>query len=205
MSTVWLYVPAGSPVHNAEGRQIDTLQAQAQLIPDDNSWVASWREDGSTTVYVTAAPPEVIGRTIRYVDLGLRIDAGPYTGIPRRESAAFDRAVEERTLPLELIKAARATLSDLQQQSAEGVEPFGRAGRRWFTGIMRNELHFVGYDPEWPVRFAAVREEILPLLPPGSRVEHFGSTSVPGLAPRIVWTSPPWSHDQSRSTRRSTH
>lgn len=40
----------------------------------------------------------------------------------------------------------------------------------------------MAYNPEWPARFEAARDEMLPLLPIGAQVEHFGSTAVPGLS-----------------------
>jgi len=39
------------------------------------------------------------------------------------------------------------------------------------------------YDPAWPLRFEEVREHLLGILSNQDlRVEHVGSTSVPGLA-----------------------
>lgn len=40
----------------------------------------------------------------------------------------------------------------------------------------------VDYDPSWPDRFAEIRDA----LPDGFRVEHIGSTSVPGLAAKPI-------------------
>lgn len=44
------------------------------------------------------------------------------------------------------------------------------------------------YDPQWPMLFAAEREHLLQTLPQGSlgRIEHFGSTAVPGLAAKPI-------------------
>ena len=45
----------------------------------------------------------------------------------------------------------------------------------------------VDYDPEWPVRFEAIRARIAPALGPlALSIEHVGSTSVPGLAAKPV-------------------
>jgi GrpB-like predicted nucleotidyltransferase (UPF0157 family) len=48
-------------------------------------------------------------------------------------------------------------------------------------------VHVVGYDPAWPARFAERRDAILGVA--GGRIvaiEHFGGTSVPGLAAKPV-------------------
>jgi GrpB-like predicted nucleotidyltransferase (UPF0157 family) len=44
------------------------------------------------------------------------------------------------------------------------------------------------YDPAWPRRFAEERERLRELFPEGLllRVEHFGSTAVPGLAAKPI-------------------
>lgn len=178
---IWLYTATGTPIHSATGEQTDTLQAQAQLIPHDKPWVASWYQDGSAIADVTT-PPEVNARSIRYVDLGLRTWTREGEGAVRSETDAYDNAVATGLVTAGRDVAARKAFSDLERQMAERVEPFGLVGRRWFTGITRNELHFMAYDPQWPAKFTAARDEMLPLLPPSSRVEHFGSTAVPGLA-----------------------
>lgn len=52
---------------------------------------------------------------------------------------------------------------------------------------MTDALEIVPYDPRWPAEFAAERARILEAL--GSlalRIEHNGSTSVPGLAAKPV-------------------
>jgi GrpB-like predicted nucleotidyltransferase (UPF0157 family) len=42
------------------------------------------------------------------------------------------------------------------------------------------------YDPAWPERFADERAKIASALPQAIRIEHIGSTSVPGLAAKPV-------------------
>jgi GrpB-like predicted nucleotidyltransferase (UPF0157 family) len=45
----------------------------------------------------------------------------------------------------------------------------------------------VEYDPDWPVRFEAIRDRIAPALASlAVSIEHVGSTSVPGLAAKPV-------------------
>ncbi len=48
---------------------------------------------------------------------------------------------------------------------------------------IKESVSLVPYDPTWPESFAAERDHLLSCLPPGliKRVEHFGSTAVPGL------------------------
>jgi GrpB-like predicted nucleotidyltransferase (UPF0157 family) len=54
-------------------------------------------------------------------------------------------------------------------------------------GIEKRDIVVVGYDPSWPGRFAAERQRILDALgPTARRVEHVGSTSVPGLAAKPI-------------------
>ena len=42
------------------------------------------------------------------------------------------------------------------------------------------------YDPEWPRWFATIREYLERGLPAGPRVEHVGSTAVPGLPAKSI-------------------
>jgi len=48
-------------------------------------------------------------------------------------------------------------------------------------------VRVVAYDRSWPARFAAWRERLAGLLGPAAcRIEHVGSTSVPGLAAKPI-------------------
>ena len=48
-------------------------------------------------------------------------------------------------------------------------------------------LEIVAYDPEWPRLFLAERDRIAPVLGPlALRIDHHGSTSVPGLAAKPI-------------------
>src|SRR5437870_3188884 len=42
------------------------------------------------------------------------------------------------------------------------------------------------YDPAWPERFEEERTKIASALPEAIRIEHIGSTSVPGLAAKPI-------------------
>lgn len=51
-----------------------------------------------------------------------------------------------------------------------------------------DEIVLVDYDPRWPEMFSQEAETLRRILPPSLllRVEHFGSTSVPGLAAKPI-------------------
>jgi GrpB-like predicted nucleotidyltransferase (UPF0157 family) len=53
---------------------------------------------------------------------------------------------------------------------------------------VREEIAIVPYDPAWPERFRQEKEHLLACLPREllGRIEHFGSTAVPGLAAKPV-------------------
>lgn len=48
------------------------------------------------------------------------------------------------------------------------------------------EVELVPYNPHWPEQFLAWEERLLAVLEPGPRIEHIGSTSVPGLPAKPV-------------------
>lgn len=178
---LWLYASGGTEIRTPTGDRTGTLEAQALVIPNEEWWVASWFQDRSITASVTT-PPEVKGHSIRIVDLELQVSVGESGSLRSDGIEAYESALAHGLVSPEQDGAARVALDDLVRRMGERIEPFGQIGRRWFSGITRNELHFVAYDPDWPERFREARDEILPLLPPGSRIEHVGSTSVPGLS-----------------------
>lgn len=54
-------------------------------------------------------------------------------------------------------------------------------------GVEKRDIRLVLYDPDWPVRFEQERERIAGAL--GSvarRIDHIGSTSVPGLTAKPI-------------------
>jgi GrpB-like predicted nucleotidyltransferase (UPF0157 family) len=54
--------------------------------------------------------------------------------------------------------------------------------------VVREEVAIVPYDPAWPVSFLDEKEHLLACVPNDliRRIEHFGSTAVPGLAAKPV-------------------
>jgi len=54
--------------------------------------------------------------------------------------------------------------------------------------VLREEVAVVDYDPSWPRRFEEERARLRELLPANlvRRIEHFGSTAVPGLAAKPI-------------------
>jgi len=52
---------------------------------------------------------------------------------------------------------------------------------------MGQELHIAAYDPRWALEFAAERERIARALGPvARRIDHHGSTAVPGLEAKPI-------------------
>ena len=54
--------------------------------------------------------------------------------------------------------------------------------------VLREDVAMSGYDPEWPEMFRREQEHLLKCLPSGliRRIEHYGSTAVPGLAAKQI-------------------
>ena len=64
------------------------------------------------------------------------------------------------------------------------MEPLEERIRR----VVREEIAIVPYDDRWPEMFRREKQYLLSCLPADlvRRVEHFGSTAVPGLAAKPV-------------------
>jgi len=56
------------------------------------------------------------------------------------------------------------------------------------TGAVADEIEIADYDPRWPRLFQTEAARLTALLPAGliMRIEHIGSTAVPGLAAKPV-------------------
>jgi GrpB-like predicted nucleotidyltransferase (UPF0157 family) len=56
------------------------------------------------------------------------------------------------------------------------------------AGAVKEEVAIVSYDPRWPEIFELERLHLLSCLPPDlvKRIEHFGSTAVPGLSAKPI-------------------
>jgi GrpB-like predicted nucleotidyltransferase (UPF0157 family) len=54
--------------------------------------------------------------------------------------------------------------------------------------LVSEEVEIVEYDPAWPALFQKEKEHLLDCLPRSAvgRIEHFGSTAVPGLAAKPI-------------------
>jgi GrpB-like predicted nucleotidyltransferase (UPF0157 family) len=54
--------------------------------------------------------------------------------------------------------------------------------------VTREEAYILPYDPAWPYMFEEEKRHLVSCLPSGiiKRIEHFGSTSVPGLSAKPV-------------------
>ncbi len=60
--------------------------------------------------------------------------------------------------------------------------------RRRIERVLRDEVTIAPYDPLWPERFRQEKDHLLACLPAGliRRIEHFGSTAVPGLSAKPI-------------------
>lgn len=177
----WLYAPAGTPNHTPDDEPLDTLSTDGvQLVPTDGWWVAWWWADGLITIDITTQPA-VAAATVGYVDLELDFWARDGdVGLVDQEEYAASRAAGLITDDQD--HAVQATVADLGRRLTAGDEPFGLIGRDKLRTVLRNEVRVLPYDPSWPIRFRVARDEMLPVLPAGTRVEHVGSTAVPGLS-----------------------
>jgi GrpB-like predicted nucleotidyltransferase (UPF0157 family) len=54
--------------------------------------------------------------------------------------------------------------------------------------VLKDEICVAPYDPSWPALFEEEKRHLISCLPPEivRRIEHFGSTAVPGLAAKPV-------------------
>lgn len=54
--------------------------------------------------------------------------------------------------------------------------------------VVQEQIAIVPYDPAWPTLFRQEKEHLLSCLPGGliRRIEHFGSTAVPGLSDKPI-------------------
>lgn len=54
--------------------------------------------------------------------------------------------------------------------------------------VLQEKVSIVPYDPKWPGAFEEEKQHLLSCLPPGilGRIEHFGSTAIPGLAAKPI-------------------
>lgn len=103
---------------------------------------------------------------------GARVDV-----IDLYELVAADRGVAPDDLPLDERKALAARALEVIWPGFEKVAEAGRAGA----------VELVDYDPSWPDRFASWRARLEDALGAvASRIEHIGSTSVPGLCAKPI-------------------
>jgi len=54
--------------------------------------------------------------------------------------------------------------------------------------VLKDKIDLVPYDPNWPNQFDKEKAHLLACLPSGliSRIEHYGSTSMPGMTAKPV-------------------
>lgn len=68
------------------------------------------------------------------------------------------------------------------------MEPMSERLAQQIQRLVSEEIAISAYDPAWPLAFRREKEHLLTCLPPSliRRIEHFGSTAVPGLAAKPV-------------------
>lgn len=182
----WLYAPAGTPITTSEGEQIGELRsAGVQLVPIDAWWVGWWWEDQTITIEI-ATPATIEDHEVTYTDLEIDLWANREGEHGIVDLEEYDASRSAGRISDDDDRHVQAVVGDLDRRLARSVEPFGDVGWDWLSGATRNQVRVVSYDPDWPRRFEAAGEEIRPLLPDGSRVEHVGSTAVPGLAAKDI-------------------
>ncbi len=94
------------------------------------------------------------------------------------ELVAASRGIEPDDLSLEERKVLAGRAMEVIWP---GFEKVGDSGGR------SSSVELVDYDPSWPARFAAWRERLAgPLGGVAERIEHIGSTSVPGLTAKPI-------------------
>ena len=89
-----------------------------------------------------------------------------------------------RAIPIDsLSDADRAGLSrEVIETHWDEFEVIGGSDR-----TVDDPIEVVDYDPEWPAQFAAWRDRLAAALgPTAQRIDHVGSTSVPGLAAKPI-------------------
>ncbi|HEY5489428.1 MAG TPA: GrpB family protein [Candidatus Limnocylindrales bacterium] len=89
-----------------------------------------------------------------------------------------------RAIPVESLvddDRARLTMEVIEAHWGE-FEIVGGSDR-----IVSDPIEVVEYNPEWPAQFAAWRDRLATALgPTAKRIDHVGSTSVPGLAAKPI-------------------
>jgi GrpB-like predicted nucleotidyltransferase (UPF0157 family) len=101
------------------------------------------------------------------------------TLIDRYALEAAARAVPVEDLAPELRERVTREVLEAHEPGFEIIASSGRA--------RRDPIEVVDYDPAWPARFEIWRERLARALGPvARRIDHVGSTSVPGLAAKPV-------------------
>jgi GrpB-like predicted nucleotidyltransferase (UPF0157 family) len=110
-------------------------------------------------------------------------DGAPRSSLPGEPPAASDRL---RSV-FDSVRALRKIPPEIRAKH-EGVETLERKFARWQrVRVPDLPLAQRPYNPAWPFWFANERARIAAALGrPAARVEHFGSTSVPGLSSKNI-------------------
>lgn len=73
-------------------------------------------------------------------------------------------------------------------QGLPKVRDFRLASHTYVGAPADDEIRLVDYDPSWPEKFEQMKQRLLKLLGPdiALRIEHYGSTSIPGMPAKPV-------------------
>jgi GrpB-like predicted nucleotidyltransferase (UPF0157 family) len=101
-----------------------------------------------------------------------------------RRATLIDRyAVEAAARDVTIAELSEDDKARFRREVLEAQYP----GIELLGGGRRDPIEVVPYDPEWVRRFAAWRDRLTVALgPAATRIDHIGSTSVPGLAAKPV-------------------
>jgi GrpB-like predicted nucleotidyltransferase (UPF0157 family) len=79
---------------------------------------------------------------------------------------------------------AAVNLADVGGEDRVGMEPLEQPIAR----VVAEPVELAPYDPRWPAMFRQEREHLVASLPAETirRIEHFGSTAIPGMTARPV-------------------
>jgi GrpB-like predicted nucleotidyltransferase (UPF0157 family) len=110
-----------------------------------------------------------------------------------RSAALFQLATDLPAAVLARMLGIHITVAVAWQRASAGdwaayaADVSRRSARKERTSPMNAPVEIADYDPGWPGNFAAIRDQVAAALGPlAQRIEHVGSTAVPGLPAKPV-------------------
>lgn len=155
--------------------------------------------------------PEGIARQLQYATGTTPQDYTHFIGVEVEQISRIPEGMVAWSIEGQLWRVCHDCAGELVAESCEQIQwnwfdqstprrPCGefstRAPARHFRIVSNSylgapgcdEIRLVDYDPGWPDRFQEMKEHLLTLLGTdvAQRVEHYGSTSIPGMAAKPV-------------------